>query len=60
MLVTWNTCAVINAVATTIRQKQEPVSKEAFRGAVLRGVVMGPVFTGGLLLSMGGFFHRKS
>ena len=56
----WVSCAILNMIIITIRQFQEPVSKDAFISGLVRNAIMGPVSTAGMILSVGGFFHRKA
>ena len=56
----WITCAILNVIIISIRQAQEPVDKNAFISATVRNALLGPISTVGILLSVGGFFHRKA
>jgi hypothetical protein len=54
----WLVTAIINMLVISVRQKQEPVSKNAYKSALIRSVIMGPVWTVGLLASVAGLMHK--
>lgn len=56
----WAISALLNMIIITIRQMEDPVTRDAFRSSLFRSVFLGPIWTGGLLLSLSGVLFRKS